>query len=243
MPAQYIIRFDDICPTMNWTTWHQIETFLYEHNVKPIIAVIPNNQDQSLFIDKPKQDFWARVKQWQDDGWTIALHGLNHKYHTTESGILGINNRSEFAGVSKERQYDALSKAQEIFRTNNIMPDIWVAPSHSFDHNTINILNQLGLTSISDGFSFRPFIHHELLWIPQQIWRFRKLPFGLWTVCLHHNNWKESDVDKFIEKLRPFLNQLTTFQKIKDENSAKKRNFNDIFFHIIFSIIMKVKYA
>ena len=48
MSAKYLIRFDDICPTMKWSTWEKVEDILLRSNVKPILAVVPDNQDPSL---------------------------------------------------------------------------------------------------------------------------------------------------------------------------------------------------
>ncbi len=45
MKARYLIRFDDICPTMNWTIWEQVEQVLRTYHVQPILAVVPDNQD------------------------------------------------------------------------------------------------------------------------------------------------------------------------------------------------------
>ena len=78
MPARYLVRFDDICPTMNWAAWSRIETVLDRHGVAPILAVVPDNRDPKLMVDNSRADFWARVRGWQTKGWTIALHGFQH---------------------------------------------------------------------------------------------------------------------------------------------------------------------
>ena len=51
MSAKYLVRFDDICPTMNWSVWEAVEEVLVEADIKPILAVIPDNQDDHLKID------------------------------------------------------------------------------------------------------------------------------------------------------------------------------------------------
>ena len=45
MSAKYILRFDDICSTMNWNKWNSIEDILIKHNIKPILAIVPDNKD------------------------------------------------------------------------------------------------------------------------------------------------------------------------------------------------------
>ncbi len=89
--ARYLLRFDDLCPTMNWKVWSEIETTLTELRFKPVLAVVPDNRDPVLRVDDPKQDFWERVRQWQARGWTIALHGFQHKYTAEHAGIVTPN--------------------------------------------------------------------------------------------------------------------------------------------------------
>lgn len=238
---QYLIRFDDICPTMNWDMWSRIEALLVDLDIKPIVAVIPDNKDTAFFIDDPVDDFWLRVKGWQESGWAVGLHGCHHQYTTDNAGLLSVSRQSEFAGVDAARQYSSLSIALDTFRQNWIAPDVWVAPSHSFDLQTINALKQLGITTISDGFSFYPFRQFGMLWIPQQIWKFRLFPFGLWTVCLHHNKWNNSDFEKFSKNILKFKKYITTLNAVKENYVIHDRDYLDIMFHYIYSIMRRSK--
>jgi predicted deacetylase len=241
MTAKYLIRFDDICPTMNWDIWNQLEAVLIENDIKPIVAVIPDNQDKSFFINEPVSDFWARVKKWQENGWTIGLHGYQHQYLTKKSGLLCLNKQSEFAGMDEKVQYSKLINALKIFQENNITPDIWIAPSHSFDLQTLKVLKKLGLNSISDGFSFRPFRHHNMLWVPQQIWKFRFFPLGVWTVCFHHNPWQQKNLNQFIEDIKKYKYHLTSFKEVKSTSVIQERKSIDMIFHYVYCGIMKAK--
>src|ERR1700676_5179596 len=75
MSVKFLLRFDDICPTMDWKIWNEVETILVEEGIKPILAVIPDNQDETLHDAEPNRHFWDRVRSWQTRGWTIGLHG------------------------------------------------------------------------------------------------------------------------------------------------------------------------
>ncbi|MGH9593805.1 MAG: DUF2334 domain-containing protein, partial [Bryobacteraceae bacterium] len=97
---QYLVRFDDICPTMRWTIWNPIEDFLRSAGVRPILGVIPDNQDRHLKFEAADPRFWDRVRRWQSWGWTIGLHGYQHLYTSSAAGIVGIKDASEFAGSS-----------------------------------------------------------------------------------------------------------------------------------------------
>ena len=65
------------------------------------------------------------MRVWQGRGWTIGLHGYQHKYVTRDSDVIGINNYSEFAGLLEDVQAFKLRMAFEIFRREGIRPEVW----------------------------------------------------------------------------------------------------------------------
>ena len=75
-----LIRFDDVAPNMNWTMMEKCEVLLNKFNIKPVLGVIPNNQDNELMNYPIKNDFWNIVKNWQTKNWSIAMHGYTHLY-------------------------------------------------------------------------------------------------------------------------------------------------------------------
>jgi len=217
MAARYLIRFDDLCPTMNWDVWDRIEQVLMRHDVKPIVAVVPDNHDPKLMIAPPRADFWERVARWQDAGWAIALHGHRHLYETTASGLLGINDYSEFAGLSYQAQRDKLNRALTIFARHKIRVDLWVAPAHSFDATTVQALADTGISVISDGFYSRPVRLLGATWVPQQMWQFRPMPFGLWTVCFHHNHLSADALWRLAQNVAHYEPRMLSLQQVLAE--------------------------
>ncbi len=197
MAARYLVRFDDICPTMNWSVWTRVERILDQYAVRPILAVVPDNRDSTLQVDSPREDFWSRVRDWQSRDWTIGLHGYQHLYSSDCAGVIGIHAGSEFAGLPEPEQRAKLQAAVRIFQEQGVRPEVWIAPGHAFDMTTVALLPQVGIDVISDGFYWRGLQHGGCRWIPQQLWRFRTLPFGTWTVCFHINAWKQRDLDQF----------------------------------------------
>jgi predicted deacetylase len=155
--AHYLLRFDDICPTMNWRVWAEIESILLERELKPILAVVPDNQDPVLQVDPPVGDFWERVRAWQDRGWPIALHGFQHRYVSRNAGLVAIRKKSEFAGLPAGEQQEKLRRAVEIFGREGIMPRVWIAPGNTFDATTIALLPQFGIRIICDGYFRFPY--------------------------------------------------------------------------------------
>ena len=108
--AKYLVRLDDACPTYNKENWDRLEKLLDEYNIKPIVAVIPENRDEKLKYDNPDKGFWDKVYAWQEKHWTIGLHGFEHRYTTKSGGLVPLNKKSEFAGVSLAKQEVKIKK-------------------------------------------------------------------------------------------------------------------------------------
>lgn len=212
----YIYRFDDMCPTMNWTIWDKLEVIFDKYNVKPTLAVIPACADKSLWYEKDNPEFWIRVRGWQDKGYDLALHGFSHVYTNKKSGILGITRQSEFAGVNVDIQRNKIEEGLKILKEHGIRTNLWIAPSHSFDKKTLAILKENGISVISDGFSEYPFKWKSFLWIPCQIWDKIKIMDnpGIYTICIHHSNWTDVDVANFESDVVKNKESITSLSKV-----------------------------
>ena len=217
MSARYILRFDDLCPTMNWEVWDKVEALLDTADIKPIVAVIPNNRDPQMMIEAPRRDFWERVRGWRARGWTIGLHGNDHRYVTEEAGIIGLNRRSEFAGLSFDDQERKVVRGWATFAAEGVRADLFVAPSHSFDRTTLKALQLHGVDVVSDGFYVRPVHRFGMTFVPQQLWRFRPVPFGIWTVCCHHNDFTQQDIETLARDIHAYRDSITTVEEVLAE--------------------------
>lgn len=207
--TKYIVRFDDLCPEMDWEIWNKIIEVLYKYNVKPIIAVIPNNQDPTLKKGKYNFEFWNLIYKYQQDGFMVALHGYNHVYTNNKSGIIGISTNSEFVGLCENGQNEKILKGIEIFKNHGINVDAFVAPSHSFDKITLKVLAKHSIRVISDGHTKYPYKYKNFLWIPCQQWdNFIEEKEGIFTICIHHNNWSVENVNKFEEEIKKYISQI-----------------------------------
>ncbi len=216
MNARYLLRFDDICPTMDWVKWSRLEPMLLACGVRPLLAVIPDNQDPAFHVSSPRANFWTYLRERQQrDGWAIAMHGLQHRYHAQEvGGLLGLNKNSEFTGLPRAQQQAKIRAGLEVFRGHDVHVDGWIAPAHNFDAVTVDVLLEQGIRFISDGFFHRPVRHLAACWVPQQLWRFRAMPFGLWTVCLHHAAFVERDFTQLQTDLERFGNRIVSWQDV-----------------------------
>jgi predicted deacetylase len=240
--ARFLIRFDDICPTINWEAWDKLEKIMLHEDVKPIVSVIPDNRDEALYEGEPNERFWERVRSWQARGWTIGLHGYQHRYVTNEPGIVGLNCFSEFSGLSLEEQRDKLRKGLAIFDREGIRADLWVAPAHSFDANTVQALVSLGVRTISDGMALYPHRDSQgVFWIPQQLWRFRAAPFGVWTVCVHSKDHLYLDSAHFQRRIWEYRRSIASFPEILKAYSMRKYGWIDHIFADLWSFAIQVK--
>ena len=184
--------------------------------IKPIVAVIPDNKDPKMFIENENPRFWERVRSWQAKGWTIGLHGYQHIYVSRQSGILGLSRKSEFSGLSCDEQARKLDAGLAKFASERVKPDLWIAPSHSFDEVTLGLLRERGINSLSDGyFAYPGKDGRGSFWLPQQLWRLRKIPIGIWTICYHHNDWDEATQDNFEKTVIAFQSSLTDYFSLR----------------------------
>jgi len=221
--TQYILRFDDICPTMNWSVWTEIETVLVERRLKPLLAVVPDNRDPGLRVDAPAGDFWDRVRAWRDRGWTIALHGFQHRYVTRNAGLVAVRKKSEFAGLPAEKQREKLRLGVAIFERERITSRVWVAPGNSFDAATVALLPEFGISVISGGYFRFPYVcPGGMTWVPQQLYYFRPTPPGVWTVCYHHNQWNAARMGKFREEVDAYGANIASLEDVVNGNARRE---------------------
>ena len=210
MSASYIVRVDDVCPTMNWDVWDRLERVFVDNDVRPILAVVPDNHDPDLVVAPSDPAFWDRVRSWHERGWEVAMHGFEHRYVTADGGLLRLNPRSEFAGLSMDEQRRKLDASRAAFAAQGLTPRTWVAPGHSFDATTLALLPEIGIRVVSDGHALLPFRDRfGLVWIPQQTEQFVPAPAGLWTVCVHLNRWTGARVDSFAADIESHRGALT----------------------------------
>lgn len=123
-----LIRFDDICPTMNWEQWGKAKALLDEIGATALLGVIPNCQDSDLLIDKPRDDFWEYIRLLQQQGYAIAMHGYHHVFDIRAKGIITPPKHSEFAGHPYQVQYEKIKSGKDILLQHGIHTDVFLRP-------------------------------------------------------------------------------------------------------------------
>jgi hypothetical protein len=202
-PAQYLLRFDDLCPTHSREGWRRFTPLLAEFGIRPILAIVPENRDPALAVSPPDPEFWEEMRTLEANGAAIGLHGYRHLCASRSHSLVPLHRETEFAGVDEETQRAWIREGLSILRGLGLHPKIWVAPRHGFDRATLRALRKEGIGILSDGFAWRPFVAGGVTWIPQQLWAPEAKESGLWTICLHAN----TAPDWLVEQLRGFLRQ------------------------------------
>lgn len=185
-----VIRMDDISPGMNMGNFRRFKRILDEHHIRPLIGVVPENRDPKLMSDdvemvydihnkehkterldtgesaEKNAAFWKMVRNLQSEGWIIAMHGLHHEYTTKKGGLLPLNKQSEFAGLPLETQTSMLREGKKILADHGIATDFFMAPSHTYDRNTLTALLDNGFRRVTDGFGRNAYRRHDLTFYP-----------------------------------------------------------------------------
>jgi predicted deacetylase len=216
-PAQYLLRFDDLCPTIEHERWLRYLPMIEEFGLRPILAVIPNNRDTELNLSSPDPMFWPLMRAMEAEGATIALHGYRHLCDSQGESLLSLHHHTEFAGVPEVTQQRWIREGLGVLRGQGLTPRIFVAPRHGFDHATLRALRKEGIPLLSDGFARVPFNRGGITWIPQQLWSPVEKSCGIWTICIHSNFTHASQVAELNEFVRTHAAQFTSLDRVLAE--------------------------
>lgn len=198
---KYIIRIDDVTPRMNLLNFNLLKDALTSLDIKPIIGVVPDNKDENLNIGNEDKNFWHTMRELKELGWNIAQHGYRHEYVSRDTGLLEINEFSEFSGLSFQEQLSKIQSGKRILQENEIWEPVFMAPGHSFDKNTLAALEESNFRYVTDGFGLYPWQENKLIFVPQIFSSFTGFGFGIYTVCLHINQLSEEQIQLLIQRI------------------------------------------
>ena len=210
-----LIRLDDIAANMNWTLMEKAENLFDKFSVKPILGVIPNNQDKQLLVYEKKGDFWKKVYNWQKKGWEISMHGSDHVYlkDSQKKDFFNYGGKSEFWDQPLEIQKKKIKDGLKIFKEHHIKCRSFFAPNHSYDHNTFEALKSCGINEVIDGYGLFPYISEDIKFIPQLFYKLINLPIGIQTTQIHLNYWNDNDFENFEKFLEKNKESIITYDQ------------------------------
>lgn len=233
-----IFRLDDIAPNMKWDYLMRAKKLFDFYNIKPIIGVIPKNEDSTLKkYPKCNFDFWNKIKELQNEGWEISMHGYEHLYTgNCKKDYCQHGGNTEFAEYSFEDQYEKINNGLKIFKENNITVTSFFAPNHTFDFNTIKACKTLGIKTIIDGYGLKPYLENDTVFFPCLFYKLFSLPVGFQTIQIHLNYFNEEEFVNFENFIKNHNNKFVNFTEVK--KIANKSFLNKISRNIIkFSLI------
>ena len=213
-PAQYLLRIDDLCPTVCAQRWQQFQSLIEEFRLHPILAIVPDNQDSELQVSPPDPAFWDCMRALEVAGAAIGLHGYHHRCVSRGRSLVDLHRISEFAGVPAATQQAWIGEGMRILRGHGLDPNIWIAPRHGFDKHTFQALLGEGISLLSDGFTRAPFLRSGMTWIPQQLWAPVEKERGLWTVCVHPNTARDAEIAVLRNFLAVHAAQFTSVDRV-----------------------------
>ncbi|WP_263357815.1 DUF2334 domain-containing protein [Acidicapsa ligni] len=237
--TRYLLRFDDLCPTMDRGKWQRYVSMLERYEIQPILAVIPENADPAFEVEAADPRFWAQMRELEMTGATIGLHGYRHVCRARGRGLIPLHRLTEFAGAAEEDQRRWIRDGLEVLRRHGLSPRIWVAPRHGFDRTTLGVLKDAGIDVISDGFAVGPFGWYGMVWFPQQLWGPREKTSGVWTICVHAQTASDATVAELEMFLERYASRFTSVERVLAEGSVRPRSPGDRLFH--FRMMLRIR--
>ncbi len=221
---------DDITPDMDWEKFNRFKAILDKNGIKPLIGVVPDNRDDKLKKNAPREDFWEYIRGLQQQGWIVAMHGLNHVYTTREAGMFPIGDKSEFAGIPYPRQDEMIREGKRILRGYGIITDFFMAPSHSYDRNTLKALRKNGFHRLTDGFGRAPYEMEGMIFYPISRRRKESLESkqdGIVTFVYHTNTMSDRDFEVFEKQIGKY--EFVSFDEFLHYDSIVRGTGEEIF--------------
>lgn len=235
----YLMRLDDAAPNWDAEKWERMHELLKKYDIKPIVAIIPHNEDKKLCSYPEDKEFLSKILFWISEGWTPALHGYSHTLIEKNAGINPVNNRSEFAGASLKVQKQKIRDGYKILKELGIEPQIFVAPAHTFDKNTLTALREESdIRIISDTIANDVYFKDEFYYIPQQSGNVRRLKNKITTFCYHPNTTTNAGFEKLEEFLKQYNKEFISFDDI--ELTKRKLDIYDLLLSKIYFFRRKI---
>ena len=222
------VRLDDITPDMDWEKFRRLEKMLDDNQIAPLLGIVPDNQDDNLKRNPAMSDFEGQIKKWEDKGWVLAMHGWKHIYTTKKGGCFPLNNFSEFAGIARDRQREMIYDGKEKLMKMGVNANIFMAPAHSFDKNTLSVLKEAGFKYITDGFGNVPYEWRGLTFLPIAFQRSKDIEKkeGYTTLVFHTNTMSEQEFVDFDKILRNHKDDFISYKEYLKVPATKQTFMN-----------------
>ncbi len=240
------IRIDDVTRDMDWEKFHRFEEILNKNQIAPLIGIVPDNQDPMLKTKETKEDFASWVKEKKNAGWCVAMHGYRHVYETKKKGSFPLNPFSEFAGLKYRNQYEKICAGKKKLEEEGIKTNIFMAPGHSFDKNTLKALKENGFTYVTDGFGGKPYLRSDMIFLPIAFQRGKELKkkTGYTTYVVHTATMREADFaayEKLLKEKREHFIDYSELLKIAPQKQSMFAHGTEFFMAWMKGVLCRIR--
>lgn len=215
---------DDITPDMNWENFWFFQELFEKAGITPLLGIVPESRDEKLRREKTHENFYEIMRELNQKGYSFAIHGCYHLYTTKKGGLFPLNACSEFAGVPYEKQKEMLAFGKKKLEEQGLPADIFMAPAHSYDKNTLRALRELGITRITDGFGKEPYNYKGMTFYPISflLGRSLKQKDGVTTLVLHANTVTETDKARYRKIFDEYGKNMISYSEYLERTPVKR---------------------
>ncbi len=204
-----LVRFDDVNPMMDYRQWNRAMELMQRYHIKPLLGVVPDCKDPELILDAYHDSFWDEMRLLKHEGYSIAMHGFSHIFDSEGRGIMTEYRKSEFAGHNFETQRMKICDGKQIMKAHGLDTDVFFAPAHSYDAETLKALSSCGFRYVLDGRTCKPVAREGIRCIPCQTIGVPTIGDNdrYYTIILHTNEWNRTDKEYVYDKLSKTLKE------------------------------------
>jgi len=200
-----VLRIDDIAHNVDKKKYDLIFKMVIKYNIPTILGVIPCNMDKKIICDKEDQQLgWNVIKEMSIlSNTVVAMHGYQHIQHQYKNNYIANSSKSEFSGLSFKDQFIKLEKGYDILIKKGIFPEMFMAPSHGFDFNTLDACRRLGIKKVTDGYGTHVYKEAGVTMYPQMLESPLYFVKDFQTICVHPltiKNKKMQSLSRLFEK-------------------------------------------
>ena len=114
---------------------------------------------------------------------------------------------------------------QKILKEHQIDTDIFMAPAHSYDYNTLKALKKLGFTKITDGFGKQPYQWQGLTFYPISFKQSNSLKQekGYTTFVVHANTMNDQDFARYEQIFALHKDKFISYTEYLQADTVKRR--------------------
>lgn len=221
------VRLDDITPDMDYEKFHKMKQLLDTCQVKPLIGVVPFNEDQNLMRNPKITDFADFLQGLVKEGYVVALHGYKHLYSSEKGGLFPLNHFSEYVGVPYETQDKMIKEGKAQLKDWGVETDIFMAPAHTYDKNTLKALKANGFRYVTDGFGRKPYNWKGLTFLPISVKQSDcyKDKEGYTTLVFHTNTMHDKDFERYEKIFEQHKESFVSYQQYLEQEPCNRSFF------------------